>query len=171
MANSFLVVQCSREATQKEGEPMTAKADFTEEEWDQILEGPPAAGLMVSMAERGGSFREAFSIAKAYGEAAKHHGGSELIDEIVHTKPEVDRTRHGSVEELKEHSLTKLRSAISLLEAKATPEEVEDYRGFVLAVAERAAAAKEEGDEPVSDAERTAIGDIGVAIGASVPGG
>jgi hypothetical protein len=148
---------------------MTTKADFTEEEWDQVLEGPPAAGMLVSTAERGGTFREAFSIAKAYAEAAKQHGGSELIDEIVNTKPEVDRTRHGSFGELKEHSLTKLRSAIGLLDVKATPEEVEDYRRFVLAVAERVAGAKEEGDAPVSDAERTAIGDIAIAIGASPP--
>jgi hypothetical protein len=148
---------------------MTTKADFTEEEWDQVREGPPAAGLVVSMAERGGSFREAFSIAKAYAAAAKEHGGSELLDELVSARPEVDRTRHGSYQELKEHSLTKLRSAVGLLEAKATPEEVEDYRSFVLAVAERAAAAKEEGDAPVSEAERTAIGDIAVAIGAPSP--
>ncbi len=149
---------------------MTTKADFTEEEWDEVLEGPPAAGLVVSMAERGGSIREAFSIAKAYAEAAKQHGGSELLDEITAARPELDRTRHSNFAELKEHSLTQLRAAVSLLEGKVTPEEVEDYRRFVLAVAERVAAAKKEGDEPVSDAERTTIADIALAIGASPPG-
>jgi hypothetical protein len=144
---------------------LTTKADFTEEEWEQVLEGPPAAGLVVSSAQRGGTFREAFSIAKAYVEAAKHHGGTELMDEILDTKPKVDRSKHGSLDEMKEHSLTQLRSVISLLEAKATPEEVEGYRDLVLAVAERAAAAKEEGDTPVSDVERAAIGEIAVAIG------
>ncbi|MGI9019248.1 MAG: hypothetical protein ACR2G3_00875 [Solirubrobacterales bacterium] len=148
---------------------MTGKADFTDEEWEQVLEGPPAAGLLVSIAERGGTFREAFSIAKAYGEAAKHHGGSELMDEVLATKPKVDRTRHGDVGELREHSLTHLRSTIALLESKATSEEVEGYRGFILAVAERVAAAKEEGDAPVSDAEQTAIGDVAVAIGSPAP--
>ena len=53
---------------------MTAKASFTPEEWDLILEGPPFAGLVVSTAERGGTFREAFSIAKAYGERASAPG-------------------------------------------------------------------------------------------------
>jgi hypothetical protein len=148
---------------------MTTKADFTEEEWDEVLEGPPSAGLVVSMAERGGSIREAFSIAKAYAEAAKQHGGSELLDEIAGARPELDRTRHANFEELKEHALTKLRAAVSLLEGKATPEEVEDYRRFVLAVADRVAAAKKEGDEPISDAERTAIGDIAAAVGAPAP--
>jgi len=148
---------------------MTTKADFTEEEWEQVREGPPAAGLVVSAAERGGTFREAISVAKAYAEASKQHGGSELIDELLATKPAVDRTKHSSMEEMREYSLGNLRSVISILEAKALPEEVDGYRALVMAVAERVAAAKEEGDAPVSEAERTAIGDIAVAIGAPVP--
>jgi hypothetical protein len=146
---------------------MTSRADFTEEEWDDILEGPPAAGLIVSTAERGGTIREAFSIAKAYGEASKQHGGSQLIDEIVSTKPEVDRTRHGSVEELKEHSLTHLRKVVGTLTAKASEDEVEEYRRFVISVAEHVARAKKEHGAEVSAAEETAIGDIKVALGAS----
>jgi len=144
---------------------MTTRADFTEEEWDLVREGPPAAGLLVSTAERGGTFREAFSIAKAYAEARKQHGSSALLDEIVSTKPEVDRTRHSSQEELKQHSLGRLREAVALLEAKGGPDEVEDYRGFVVSVAEHAAAAKKEGDEPASEAERAAIGEVAAAVG------
>ena len=33
---------------------MTAKADFTEEEWNVVREGPAAAGMMVLMAHSGG---------------------------------------------------------------------------------------------------------------------
>lgn len=148
---------------------MTAKADFSEEEWERVLEGPPGAGLVVSTAQRGGTFKEALSIAKAYGEARKQRGASELLDEIISAKPEVDRTRHHSPEELKEYSLGKLREAVALLEQKATSEEVEDYKGFVLAVAERVAGAKEEGDEPVSDAEQAAIAEIAAAVGSTQP--
>ena len=145
---------------------MTTKADFTEEEWDLVVEGPPGAGLVVSAAQRGGSFREAFSIAKAYTEARKAHGESELLDEIVSAKPEVDRSRHSSYEELKDHTLDKLRQAVALLQQKATPEEVEDYKGFVLSVAERVAAAKtEEGDEPATEQERATIAEIAGALG------
>jgi hypothetical protein len=145
---------------------MTTKADFTDEEWELVLEGPPAAGLIVSTAERGGSFREAFSIAKAYTEARKHHGASELLDEIVSAKPEVDRSRFSSFEELKEHALGKVRQAMTLLEQKATPEEVEDYKGFVVGVAERVADAKtEEGDQPATESERAAIAEIAAVVG------
>jgi hypothetical protein len=146
---------------------MTGKADFSAEEWELVLEAPPGAGMIVVMASRGGGIRESFSMAKAYTEARQQHGDSELLDELVSTKPKVDRTHHGSFEELKAHGLAQLREAVATLEAKATPEEVDDYRRFVLALAERVAAAHKEGDEQVSDAERAAIGEIASALGSS----
>jgi hypothetical protein len=144
---------------------MTGKADFTEQEWETVLEGPTSAGLIVSTAQRGGSFRESFSLAKAYAEARTTTGAPGLMDEIAQSKPQVDRTRQGSVEELKEHHLSIVRQAVSLLEAKASPEEVEDYRHFTLSLAERVARAKKESDQPISDAERAAIDEISVALG------
>ncbi|MEK6276732.1 MAG: hypothetical protein AABM29_01805 [Actinomycetota bacterium] len=146
---------------------MTGKADFTEEEWELVLSAPASAGLLVSTAQRGGTFREAFSIAKAYSEARSEHGESALLDEIVSGKPKIDRTRHGSVEELKASILQQLRDAVTLLEQKAMPEELDDYRRFVLSLAERVAGAKEEGAEPVSDTEREAIGQIAEVLGTS----
>lgn len=142
---------------------MTTKADFTEEEWDTILEGPPAAGLLVSLAERGGTFREAFSIAKAYGEARRQHGASELLDEIVSAKPEVDRSRHASPEDMRSHSLEKIRKAVGTVEQKADSQEAADYRAFIVSLAERVAAAK--GDEPASAPEQQAIEEIRTALG------
>jgi hypothetical protein len=145
---------------------MTGKADFTEEEWETVLEGPTSAGLIVSAASRGGTFRESFSMAKGYSEARQHHGESQLLDEITSSRPKVDRTREHSLDELKQHHLGVLQQAIALVQAKASPDEVDGYRRFILALAERVASAKEEGDEPVSDAERAAIGEVAAAIGA-----
>lgn len=146
---------------------MTGKADFTEQEWETILEGPTSAGLIVSTAERGGTFRESFSMAKAYTEARSSAGASALIDEIAQSKPKVDRARAGSAEELKGHYLEIVRQARSILESKASAEELEDYRSFTIALAERVAGAKEEEDQPVSAAERAAIEEISAALGAS----
>jgi hypothetical protein len=144
---------------------MTGKTDFTEQEWETVLEGPTSAGLIVSTAQRGGSLRESFSLAKAYTEARAATGASDLMGEIAQSKPKVDRARQGSAEELKEHHLGIIRQAISLLEAKASPEELEDYRRFTLSLAERVANAKEEDGQPVSDDERTAIDEISAALG------
>jgi hypothetical protein len=148
---------------------MTGKADFTEEEWKTILEAPPSAGLVVILSDRGGSIRETFSMAKVYTEARKQHGESQLLDEIATTKPETDRSRAGSPEELKQHNLDNVRQAITLLKTKATDEEVEEYRKFILGLAEHVAEARKEGfmglsGERVSDAERAAIGEIETAV-------
>jgi hypothetical protein len=89
------------------------------------------------------------------------------MDEIAQSKPKVDRERHGSIEELKEHHLGIVRKAVTLLEAKASPEELEEYRRFALGLAERVANAKDEGDQPISDAERSAIDEISAALGAT----
>jgi hypothetical protein len=59
--------------------------------------------MIVSTAERGGTFRETFAMAEAYTEARKDHGDSVLLDELVSGEPEIDRTRAHSAEELKEH--------------------------------------------------------------------
>ena len=148
---------------------MTAKADFTEEEWKTILEAPPSAGLIVILSDRGGSIRETFSMASAYTEARKEHGESELLDEIVSTKPETDHTRAGSPEELKQHNLDNIRQAVAVLKTKATDDEVEEYKEFISALAERVAEARKEGflglsGERVSDDERAAIGEIEAAL-------
>jgi hypothetical protein len=143
---------------------MTGSADFTPEEWDAVREGPTSAGLIVSTAQRGGTFREAFAMAKAYAEARQEHGDSALLDELVSSKPEMDRAKAHSAEELKEHGLQRIREAIALLEQKAAPEEVDDYRRFVKSLAERVAAAKSEGDEAVSENEIAAIAAIDQAL-------
>ena len=145
---------------------MTGKADFTQEEWDIILEGPPSAGMIVVTAQRGGTFRESFAIGRAYVEARQQHGDSELLDEIVAAKPERDHTRYHSVEELKQGGLQHLRDAVELLERKATPEEVEDYRRFVLNLADKVAKAHREGGEQISDAEQAAIEEVSASLGA-----
>src|SRR5438105_2631146 len=116
------VTGCVRGPFEGDEGDMTAKADFTPEEWRTVLEGPPSAGMIVVTAQRGGSIRETIAMAKAYAEARKHHGASELLDEIVSAKPEMDHTHYHSPEELKESGLQHLRDAVQVLDRKATPE-------------------------------------------------
>ena len=146
---------------------MTTNAAFSPEEWKVVLEGPPAAGLIVITAAHGGTFRETFAMSKAYAETRAEHGDSELLDEIVSAKPKVDHTRYHSPEELKDHGLGQLRDAMALLESKATAEEREDYRRFVIALANKVAAAHREHEQSVSPEEAAAIGQITEAVGAA----
>jgi hypothetical protein len=144
---------------------MTTQQDFTPAEWEQVLEGPTSAGLLVITAQRGGLWRETLSMAKAYAEARQHHGQSELLDAIVAAKPKLDHTRYHSPQELNERSLTHLRDAVALVQQKATPQELEEYKRFVVNLAEKVAAAHREGGEAVSEPERAAIDSIEQALG------
>ena len=145
---------------------MTTKAAFSPEEWEVVLEGPPAAGLMVITAAHGGTFRETIAMSKAYAETRAEHGDSELLDEIVSAKPKVDHTRYHSPEELRDAALGHLRDAMSLLESKATTGERDDYRRFVISLANKVAAAHREHGQSVSPAEAAAIQQITEALGA-----
>ena len=152
---------------QETGAVMTSKSDFTADEWRLILETPPSAGMIVVTAQHGGSFRETIAMAKAYAEARQQHGKSELLDEIVAAKPERDHTHYHSMEEVKQHGLQHLRDSIALLEKKVAPEEVEEYRRFIVTLSHRVAAAHREHGSDVSEAEQMAIDEITQALSAS----
>ena len=144
---------------------MTTQAAFSPEEWKVVLEGPPTAGMIVITAARGGMFRETVAMSKAYTEARAEHGDSELLDEIVAAKPQMDHTRYHSAEELRDNGLRHLRDAVALVDSKATAEERDDYRRFVRTLAGKVAAAHKEGGQSVSPAEAEAIQQITAALG------
>jgi hypothetical protein len=148
---------------------MTSKSDFTPEEWKLILEAPPSAGMIVVTAQRGGSIRETIAMAKAYVEARQQHGNSELLDDIVAAKPERDHTHSHSIEDLKQQSLQHLRQSVALLQSKATPEEVDEYRRFIVTLSQHVAAAHREHGHDVSEAEQAAINDITEALNSPAP--
>ena len=150
---------------------MTGKADFSEQEWELVREGPTAAGMYALMASKGGSIRESWALAKTYAEARQEHGESELLDAIVAEKPPVKR--YDSAEQLEQEGLTKLSQAVELLAQKASPGEVEGYRHFVTEVAGNVAKAHKEEGEGVSADEREAIEKITASLhpGGSEPAG
>jgi hypothetical protein len=143
---------------------MTGKADFTTEEWEIIAHGPSLAGLIVITAQRGGVLRESLALTETYAEARKQHGQSELLDEIVSARPALDHTRYRSADDLKEAGLKNLRAAVVLLEQKATTEETEAYKRFVLDLAGRVASAHREHGTSVSDTEQAALDEIAAAL-------
>lgn len=153
---------------------MTTKADFDAEEWSRILAAPPIAGMIVIAAERGGTLRESMQMSAAYRDARDAAGEldePELLEEIVNSQPQIDSAEFGTPEELNDRGPQYLTDVISTLEAKATSEEVDAFRGFVLAVAERVAHAHKTGGflgfggHEVSDAEQAALDRIAAAMG------
>lgn len=149
---------------------MTNQDAFTADEWTLVREAPTSAGLVVATASRGGTFRETFAMSKAYVEARSEHGKSELLDAVVGSKPKVDHPHAHSPQELTATATQHLHDAVALLEAKATAEEVEDYRQFVLTLVHKVATAHREHDQDISPEEAAAIEQIRTVLGTPASG-
>jgi hypothetical protein len=145
---------------------VTSKADFNAEEWTTVVEGPVLAGMRVVAAHRGGTIRESIAVAKVYGAAREAQGESELLDALVSSPPAVDAQQVRAGGDIGTVSGERLRDALRILREKGTPEEVEQFKRFVMEVAEAAAKAHKEGGfigiggKQVSAEEQAALDDI-----------
>ena len=150
---------------------MTKKADFNADEWAAVAEAPLLAGMRVIKAGRGGTLRESMALGKTYAEARRRQGASELLDELVAAPPAMDTSRlqqaGGDIDSV---SRDRLNEAKGVLDAKATSEEADAYKQFVLGVAEAVASAHKEGGflgvggKDVSDTEQAALDDIAASL-------
>ena len=149
---------------------MTDKAAFNAEEWSTLVEAPALVALRVIAAERGGTLRESLSLGRAYAEARQAQGG-DLLEAIVSSAPEIDREGLQDPEGLNARTDAVLREALGLVESKATPEEVEAYRKFVLGVGDTVAHAHREGGflgiggKEVSEGEQAVLDDVAKTVG------
>jgi hypothetical protein len=151
---------------------MTRKAEFNAEEWSKVVDGPLYAGMRVIAAERGGTLRETVAMSRVYQEARKGHGESELLDELIKSPPSIDADRiQAAGGDIAAVTTQQLHDAMAILEAKASPTEVDDYKRFVMTVAQAAASAHKEGGflgiggKPISDAENQALDELSAALG------
>ncbi len=138
---------------------MAARADFTEQEWEALRKAVTGAGLLVSVSDRSffDSFKEAGALARHLA-GARQETTSEVVRELAHERA----TGFGigsSPDELESETLHALRTAVATLESKA-PDEVDEYRHFVLEVAESVAQAAGGGET----AESGALGKIRSAL-------
>ncbi|HXD68914.1 MAG TPA: hypothetical protein VN615_03575, partial [Gaiellales bacterium] len=99
--------------------------------------------------------------------ARKQHGQSEVLDEIVSSKPEFDRHRYRTDADLQSEGMARIGQAVSLLREKATQQEVSDYGSFVLTLARTVAEAHAEHGQKISPAEQAALDEIRERIGSS----
>jgi hypothetical protein len=96
-----------------------------------------------------------------------------LIDELVKSPPAIDPNQlqeaGGNIAEVAQG---RLRDAMQILSAKATPEEIDAYKRFVMTVAQAVAGAHKEGGflgiggKQISDAENQALDELSSALGA-----
>jgi hypothetical protein len=160
---------------------VTTKSDFTEEEWATLVRAPMVAGMAITFADPGGPIE----VVKETTAVLKFATGSssEQRDDLV---GEVAREMRGLVEQRKNPAadfkprgtmagkeiLDELSRADEIVAAKATPEEAEAFRAWIMECAQRAAEAAKEGGflgfraEQVSQGEKDMLAQLRSALGA-----
>ncbi len=154
---------------------MTKKSEFNADEWALVVEAPMISALRVIAADRGGTLRESLSLSRAYAEARKQKKG-EFLDDLIATPPQVQPSEVKSPDTLAERGREGLGRALALVDEKATPEEAEDYRHFILDLAGHVARAHKEGGflgiggKEVSESEQTVLDELAQATRTAMPG-
>jgi hypothetical protein len=160
---------------------MTGKADFTEDEWATLVRSPMVAGMAITIADPGGPIevvKETSAVLKfAVGTSGEQR--DDLVGEIAQAMRELAEHHKNPIGDFKPRGsmagkeiLDELSHANEIVSAKATPEEAEAFRAWILECAQRAADAAKEGGfmgfhaERVSQGEKDMLAQIGTAMGA-----
>jgi hypothetical protein len=154
---------------------MTQTTSFSDQEWALLGDAPMAAGAAVAMASAGGGRREASAMVSGWREAGERIAQSELMRAIVAQLDPERRPGTGGAgyayASITDEAVDLCSRAVGLLQQRATPEELEEYRAFVINLAERVAWANSEsgilgfGGAAMSSEERAMMGVIARALG------
>jgi hypothetical protein len=133
---------------------MTGESAFTPEEWARLLRAPFVTGMAVMAAEPGGSIdtmKESMATLTATTEIARFGGRGELVDELARSIA-IEITGGKELAELQPgietpagEMLAEVRAVNSIVRAKATPQEADAFRDWLLETALRTAQAAKEG--------------------------
>jgi hypothetical protein len=154
---------------------MTSKQDFTDQEWTRIRRGPIVAGVAISLADPGGPIELAKETAATLRSATLPPSQEELLASVALDLQGLAQHRQNPLGDFKprggQEVLEELREVNELVTAKATPEEVEAFRRWLLAAAQAAADAGKEGGflgfggEQVSAGEQRMLDQVRAALG------
>jgi hypothetical protein len=166
---------------------MSTKTDYSADEWKLCMKAPLMAGLAVVAASPSGPLgvlREMFAVGKVVSETRSQVGSNELLRALVSelaapdARGQIDAAelRGLATDQLRTHALEACRTVAALVDRKATPQEAEEVKRWLVGIAQRTAEAAKEGGflgfggTPVSQAESTAVRDVARALGMPPPG-
>jgi hypothetical protein len=159
---------------------VTAKPDFTEDEWATLLRAPLVAGMAITLADPGGPIevvKETSAVVKfAIGTSSEQR--DDLVGEVSREIRELAGQRKNPAAGFKPRGamagkeiLDELSRANEIVSAKATPEETEAFREWIMESAQRAAEAAKEGGfmgfraEQVSQGEKDMLAQLRSTLG------
>jgi hypothetical protein len=162
---------------------MASKANFTAEEWGQLLSSPMIAGMAITAADPSGVWglvKEGMAGGWALVEARQNAQANPLVRAVAEDFATADgraaaraalqkRFTGANLEGLKHAALTELRTISGIVDAKA-PEDATAFKDWLQEVAQKAAEAGTEGGflgfggVTVSDAEKATLAEISTAL-------
>lgn len=158
---------------------MSKQTDYTAEEWKTITSAPVMAGLLISVSDLSGPVglaKEAFALVKSVTETAASTS-NELIKSVADEirarggKPELPTNMPQDKPAVKQLLIERCQEAVELV-ARKSPAEAEEYKRWLLSLAQKTAEASKEGGflgiggTQVSEEESQAVDNLASALGA-----
>ena len=142
---------------------MTSKKDFTDEEWARVRRAPLVAGVAISLADPGGPIEIAKETTATLRSATLPPSQEELLAAVALDVQAMTQHRQNPLGDFKprggQQVLEELRGVNEIVTAKATPEEAEAFRRWLVAAAQAAADAAKEGGFLGFGAEQVSAGE------------
>ena len=160
---------------------MTSKASFTDDEWGRVLRAPLVAGMAITIADPGGPIEISKEMMATLRAATVPPSQEELLAAVALDLQAMMNEKQNPARNFKPTSaatagteiLDELRAVAAIVAEKATPEETQAFRGWLVAAAQAAADAAKEGGfmgfgaVQVSDGEQAMLDQLRSALGLS----
>lgn len=156
---------------------MTAKTDFTDEEWTRVRRAPLVAGMAISLADPGGPIELAKETSASLKTATNPPSREQLLAEVALDIESMAQQRQNPMSDFKptqgsdprQQILEELRAVSAIVSSKATAEEAAAFNNWILASTQAAADAAKEGGfmgfgaTQVSDGEQAMLDQVRAA--------
>ena len=163
---------------------MTNQADYSQEEWQTLLDGPALVGTLIMLAGKSGlgSMKESMAVAAGILSGVNEYPENELVQGIISSrkggmKSTVENLSSDNPylglkpEALLEAVVDRCKDINLLLSRNSSSAEADEYKQWMVDVGQRVAEAAKEGGflgiggERVSEAETDALKQIRTALG------
>jgi len=137
---------------------MTARAEYTNEEWTLLQMTPYVVGLAMSFADGSGvleTFNEVAALATERARGAEQYPGNELVASLLADReqpapPPIEPAPRGSAavdvaSTLRARAVEDCRSVVTLLEERSHADEADGYKRFLMDIARATAMAYRHG--------------------------
>src|SRR5215211_1116479 len=161
---------------------MSTKSDFTDDEWTTLVRSPMVAGMAIMLADPGGPIEvmKETSATVKFATGSSSEQRDDLVGELARETRALVQQRKNPVGDFKPRGamagkeiVDEISRANGIVSDKATTDEAEAFRAWIMECAQRAADAAKEGGfmgfraERVSQGEKDMLAQLGSALGAS----